>query len=101
MVEGRPRKDRILAALCYAGPICVIVYLYAKSDFVKKHGKQALSVFVIQIIGLVVIDLFRPLIGPWVCLGWGIWLISTVVLQITLAAGALTGKAGELKYLPK
>lgn len=101
MAEGPPRKDRILGALCYAGPICVIVYLYAKSDFVKKHGKQALSIFVIQVIGLVVVDLFRPLIGPWVFLGWGVWLFLTVVLQITLAAGALAGKTGGLKYLPK
>ncbi len=101
MVEGPPRKDRVLAALCYAGPISVIVYLYAKGDFVKKHRKQALSIFVIQVIGLVVVDLFRPLIGPWVFLGWGVWLFLTGVLQITLAAGALAGKAGELKYLPK
>jgi uncharacterized membrane protein len=95
MAEGPPRKDKILGALCYAGPVCVIVYLYAKSDFVKKHGKQALSIFVIQVVGLVVVDLFRPLIGPWVTLGWGIWLVLTGILQITFAAGVLAGKAGE------
>lgn|GEM_PF-1948460 len=94
MTEGPSRKDRVAAALGYGGPICVIVYLFAGSEFVKKHGKRALSVFVMQVIGLVVVDLFRPLIGPWVFLGWGVWLILTVVLQVILAARALTGKAG-------
>jgi hypothetical protein len=94
VTEGPSRKDRVAAALCYGGPVCVVVYLYAGSDFVKKHAKRALSVFVMQIIGLVVVDLFRPLIGPWVFLGWGVWLILTAVLQVTLAARALTRKAG-------
>jgi hypothetical protein len=93
VTEGPSRKDRVAAALCYGGPICVIVYLYAGSEFVKKHGRWALSVFVMQVMGLVVVDLFRPLIGPWVLLGWGVWLILTAVLQVTLAAGVLAGKA--------
>jgi hypothetical protein len=75
--------------------------LYAKSDFVRRHGRQALSIFVLQVVGLVVIDLFRPLVGAWVYVGWGIYLVLTFVLQAVLAAGALTGRAGELRYIPK
>ncbi|UCE26447.1 MAG: hypothetical protein JSW52_08840 [Candidatus Coatesbacteria bacterium] len=101
MADGPPRKDKVFAALCYAGPLCVIIYLYAKSDFVKTHGKQALSVFVVQVIGLVVADLFRPLIGPRVYVVWAVWFVLTAVLQVALAARALTGKAGVLKYLPE
>jgi hypothetical protein len=101
MTDDPPRKDRVLAALGYAGPICVFVYLYAKNDFAKKHGKQGLSVLVLQVVGFVVIDLFRPVIGQWVYLGWGVWLFLTAVLQIALAVGALAGKAGEFKYIPK
>lgn len=101
MADGPPKRDRMLAALAYAGPICVFVYLYAKSDFAGKHAKQGLSVFVLQVVGLIVIDLLRPVIGNWIYAGWAVWLAVTAVFQTLLAARALAGKAGEFKYLPK
>ena len=101
VAKDRPLNERAAAAVSYIGPVSIIVYLYAVPGFVRRHGRQALTVFVLQVAGCVVVDLFRPVIGAWVYVGWAVFLAVTIGLQVWLAADAFAGREGELAYMTK
>lgn len=92
--------ERIAGTLSYLGPVSIIVYMYARSQFVSAHGRQGPSVFVLQVVGCLVICLFTGPGGLWVWAAMALYLILTVGLQVRLAVQAALGKAVKPGFVP-
>ncbi|HEY9584116.1 MAG TPA: DUF4870 domain-containing protein [Candidatus Paceibacterota bacterium] len=92
-----PKKNTLMAALAYIGPLVIVSFIVAKDDpFVKFHIKQGLVLFVIEVIVWILGMMFYPL---WSLLQ--LVNLATLILAIVGIVRVTQGKEMELPLVGK
>ena len=87
------KKNTLMAALAYIGPLVIVSYLTAKDDpFVKFHIKQGLVLFVIEVAVWILGMMLYPL--------WMIFNIINFATLILAIVGIIRVTKCEEKELP-
>ncbi len=89
------KEGRLFAMLGYLSILCLVPLLLKKdNEFALYHGKQGLVLFIWLVAA--------SIIAPIPLLGWGIWIISAVLIVALSAIGiiqVLMGKYWKMPYI--
>ena len=88
-------ENKVLAAIGYIGILCLLpLILKPKSAYCKFHGKQALSIFIVEAISYAFYAI--PVFGRFLFV---IGSVSTLILSILGLLKALKGEFWEMPYV--
>ncbi len=91
--KGTPQEDHLIAAIGYLGLLCFVpLLLKPDSDYAQFHGKQGLSIFIVEVV--------IAIVGIIPVLGWLISMVGFIVCALASVYGIINAMQGNKTEIP-